>query len=550
MRRFGRDEDGSMVIFALFLFIMMLIVGGMSVDLMRFETNRARLQATLDRAVLAAADLDQLQDPESVVEDYFDKADLLDQVTSITVTESINSREVTATAAMDIDMMFMNLVGVETLEAPAVGTAFENISDIEIVLVLDVSGSMNSSSRLINLRSAAREFVRTVLGNDDEDRISIAIVPFNAQVNLGPVLRGMYNVTYLHGVPDSNCVDLPPSVYGAPGLSTSLQMPQAGYFDAVSSTTQNTSYVAPQGVSTGNVFCRLEQHNIVRLPNNDIATLEAQIQALTGGGNTSITMGMKWGMALIDPGSRPMFSALIAGNHIPGHLAGRPYDYTRDNTLKVIVVMTDGEHVSSHILDESNLYRTGLSTIWRATGTDLRYSNFHASRVNATSPTTICNSRPFYVPHVNQWHSRPWNGTSPNTSLCYDPAAVPSGAIQQNWEQVWQNLRVRWVAWQLYARALGTNSTSRTNTFDTWMANFTSQTNVGNMNTTLQQSCALARANGVVVYGIAFEAPAGGQAQIAGCATSPSHYYNAQGLEISSAFRAIANQINALRLIQ
>ena len=64
LRRFRRDEDGSMIIFTLFLILMMLMVGGMAVDLMRFETNRSRLQATLDRAVLAAADLDQKQRPE------------------------------------------------------------------------------------------------------------------------------------------------------------------------------------------------------------------------------------------------------------------------------------------------------------------------------------------------------------------------------------------------------------------------------------------------------------------------------------------------------
>jgi hypothetical protein len=66
----------------------------------------------------------------------------------------------------------------------------------------------------------------------------------------------------------------------------------------------------------------------------------------------------------------------------------------------------------------------------------------------------------------------------------------------------------------------------------------------------LQQSCTLAKNNGVIVYGIAFEAPANGQTQISGCATSPSHYFNATGLQIQSAFRAIASNISQLRLTQ
>ena len=74
MARFRREERGSILIFSLFLLIMMLMIAGMSVDLMRSETQRARLQRTLDRAVLAGASLEQTLDSEAVVRDYFEKA--------------------------------------------------------------------------------------------------------------------------------------------------------------------------------------------------------------------------------------------------------------------------------------------------------------------------------------------------------------------------------------------------------------------------------------------------------------------------------------------
>jgi hypothetical protein len=54
----------------------------------------------------------------------------------------------------------------------------------------------------------------------------------------------------------------------------------------------------------------------------------------------------------------------------------------------------------------------------------------------------------------------------------------------------------------------------------------------------------------VIVYGIAFEAPTNGQAAISNCATSPAHYFNASGLQISTAFRSIASNISQLRLTQ
>jgi len=63
-------------------------------------------------------------------------------------------------------------------------------------------------------------------------------------------------------------------------------------------------------------------------------------------------------------------------------------------------------------------------------------------------------------------------------------------------------------------------------------------------------ACNQAKNNGVVVFTIAFEANNAARNQMRDCASSASHYFNVQGLEISSAFSAIANQINQLRLTQ
>ena len=70
------------------------------------------------------------------------------------------------------------------------------------------------------------------------------------------------------------------------------------------------------------------------------------------------------------------------------------------------------------------------------------------------------------------------------------------------------------------------------------------------MDSQLQSICSLAKTNGVIVYGIAFEAPTNGQAQIRACSTSTAHYFNAAGLQISTAFNAIASNISQLRLTQ
>ena len=62
--------------------------------------ERTKIQNTIDRAVLAAADLDQTLDPSAVVTDYMDKAGVGQHLSEVNVNEGLNFRTVTATAQM------------------------------------------------------------------------------------------------------------------------------------------------------------------------------------------------------------------------------------------------------------------------------------------------------------------------------------------------------------------------------------------------------------------------------------------------------------------
>jgi hypothetical protein len=244
-----------------------------------------------------------------------------------------------------------------------------------------------------------------------------------------------------------------------------------------------------------------------------------------------------------------MYNQLIAQNAMQANMTGRPYDYDSQDSMKVIVLMTDGEHVAHGRVVDS--FKTGTSPIWKAN--DNYFSIFHASKVNNSTSTTICNSRPFYVPHLNAWHSRPWNGTTPSGTACYSPTATYTNTTRQTWQQVWAQVRVSWVAWQLYARALGTTSTTRNNEYNTAMGNMVqTYQSVTSMNNLLSTNCEKARNEGTLVYGIAFEAPAAGVNAIRDCASKPSstYFFDANGLEIQTAFQLIASNLSQLRLTQ
>jgi Flp pilus assembly protein TadG len=533
--RFRRDEDGSLIVFGLFLFLLMLMMGGMAVDLMRYEQRRTALQQTIDRSVLAAASLTQDLDPETVVRDYFEKAQLLQHLTNVRVTEGLNFRIVEAQADAELLPFFTPMVGIDDFQVPADSAAEQRITNVEVVMVLDISGSMNSNNRAVNLKIAAKDFVQTVLANDAEHRIGISMVPYNGQVNLGPQLVSRFNVTNHSGAANVDCVDMPASVYETETHSRTLAMPATAHADTYSSTTQSTSYVAIQGHTINgsglqsNNWCPQLPDNIIRVMGTNATTLMAQIDALDVIGATSINAGMRWGLNLIDPAQRPLITELVGAGQVHAGFAGRPFDWDDEEAMKVIIVMSDGEHFPEDRVNTA--YKSGQAPIWYSAA-DNAFLIRHTTGRPATAGTNE-----YWLAHGNSGAGQ-WL------------ASVPAGYTQQSWPQVWSRARMKWVAWQLYARALGTSSTTRTDTYNLWMSNFRAQTATTAMDTQLNQVCDFAKNRGVIVYSIAFEAPANGQAALQNCASSPAHYYNATGLQIQSAFKSIASNISQLRLTQ
>lgn len=532
LRRFVHDEDGSMIVFGLVLFTIMLMIGGLAVDLMRFESTRTALQQAADRCVLAAASLTQALEPADVVNDCMLKADKAQYLTGVQVDEGLNYREVTATATAATNPMFMHLMGIDELDAPAASKAEQKITNVEIVLVLDVSGSM-AGTKLSKLKTAAKEFVDTLLAKDINNRISIAIVPYNAQVNLGAVLRAKYNAVNQHGVTDVDCLEVPAEAYASSGVSRTLSIPMAAYADVINATDWDDEYTSPYYARpvSNSQFCRKQQRNIVRLPSHDIALLKSQIGNLEADGNTSIMLGMKWGLALLDPAARPMFDELIAARKIPAYFALRPFDWDDEEAMKVIVLMTDGNHVSHTKINDE--FKTGPSPIYRSDA-DNNYS-IHLPDYATNS------SRPYYVPHRDEWRSAAWTSEYGG-----------GRATRQDWQEIWANMRLSYVAWQFYGRSASWNQSSRYNDAIKMLAS--TYASVSQMNSQLQQSCTLAKENDVLVYGIAFQAPPDGTEQIRDCTLTSNptdtRFWDVNDLEIQNAFRAIASQISYLRLTQ
>lgn len=512
LRGFAGAEDGSILPFSMMVLFLMILIGGLAIDVMRHEEKRVAIQQTLDNSVLSAASLKQELDPQTVVEDYFEKAGMSDYLTGVAVDDGLNYRTVNAEASADTRPFFMKMFGVEDFVANADSGAEERISNVEVSLVLDISGSMNGS-RINNLRPAARDFIDTILNNSDPGKASISIVPYSAQVNLGPDLMAQFNASRIQ--PYTSCVELPDSVFGSIDLSRTMTLNHNGHFDPF----YNTGSIRTEtNCSWYDAWLNKpvdQASNYVMPISSDATALKAKVTALRVGGNTSIDLGVKWGAMLLAPNSRPVTAGLIARGAVASNMAARPLDFDPYETIKVLVVMTDGENTTEYKLKSA--YRTGNSHIWAASaatgGSPIAYFN----RANTAND--------YYYLSDGQWRS-----------------TRPAGHANLTWPEVFHLWSVQKVAYDFYNRPMGTNTTTQYNNMV--------EAVYATKNTRLQQVCSAAKEAGIVVYGIGFEAPTNGRTQVRACASSDAHYYDAAGLQIGTVFQSIANQITMLRLTQ
>ncbi|MCA0928560.1 pilus assembly protein [Ruegeria profundi] len=540
---FAKQEDGAVfTLFVIIGLIVMFATTGIGVDIMHFERDRANLQGTLDRAVLASANLKQQQPPASVVKAYMEKSGLTDKLTGEpVVVEGIGSRKVSATASTVVQTHFMRFSGIDTLTANVASTAEESVGSVEISLVLDMSGSMNRASategktKIEVLRKAAKTFVTEMYSKENPDKISISIIPYATQVNAGEDILGKFtNVTSEHSY--SHCVNFSGSDFRQATLDPTLSYQRTAHFDRYRP-------------SSGNPWeenryptCPTRPGSEITAHTNVVADLHARIDDLTAFGNTSIDIGVKWGMALLDPEfqgiinqlSKETVSPSSTKTIVPATFKDRPKNY-EDDVQKILIVFTDGENTSQYRLKSS--LREGNSDVW-----------FNADYVHwdgKKGEYSVRISDPGDPPRYYWTRQRKYEDHryGDKDSQAGDP-------IRLTYPQLFNRVSLRWNAEYNYAW----QDNNIRNHYNRAYNSIGSSTK----NTRTSDICAAAKNKGVIVYGIAFEAPPVGVTTIEDCASKPSTVYkvNSDGtlgsnnLTLEEVFESIAASIKRLKLTQ
>ncbi len=189
--RLCRDRRGSIAIFLGLAVIPLVGAIGIGVDAARGFLVRSRLSQALDAAALAGGRVMfedyRDQDVEMYFNSNFPNGYLGASVSAPQITDDGDKKEyLTVSAEASVPATFMRIFGKDSITVRASATINRVNRGMELALVLDNTYSMNSNSKMTNLKSAANDLLDILYGEEDTaNQLFVGVVPFVTMVNIG-----------------------------------------------------------------------------------------------------------------------------------------------------------------------------------------------------------------------------------------------------------------------------------------------------------------------------------------------------------------------------
>jgi Flp pilus assembly protein TadG len=185
----------------------MMLAAGAAIDTIRINREQVAFDAAVDSAALAVAADDRaslagLSDAQVTARiaelEEFAKKYMAENYTpqygssqEMAVDIDITGAAIDLTASHTFPTTIMSLTGIDEIELSSHSQIMKAMRPIEMVLVMDTTGSMASSGKLDGAKTAARDLLNTVYGGSassvpESEYLRVALVPFAAGVRLNP----------------------------------------------------------------------------------------------------------------------------------------------------------------------------------------------------------------------------------------------------------------------------------------------------------------------------------------------------------------------------
>lgn len=366
IRRFHRDQRGNfLMLFGLVLIPLMGVVG-VAIDYSRASNARQALNAAIDSAALMAArDAQKLPDGQlrSRIDAWIRNnlpPNVLSQFSSAEVTIDRTARTIKIDARANVPTTISAVLGMSNIPVGTNSQSTWGTNKIELALVLDNTGSMSSSNKMTNLKTASKSLLKIMKDAAiTTDQIRVSIVPFNTQVRIARSFKDEQWMRY--GVTRSITCDqgMKNCKYKSPVTGSSVSVTDTSNFTCTSNgrtCTDTLTKAAWAATSQGCVMDRDQNYDTTdggsysastqqypgfwcsqsslaeAMPlSSDWTALEARIDTMTPVGNTNVTIGAVWGWATLTQ-SAPFVEAKPS---------------TEANLKKYMILLTDGDNTEN-----------------------------------------------------------------------------------------------------------------------------------------------------------------------------------------------------------
>lgn len=217
--RYRRDQRrGATLILICLLMVALVAMVAFAVDVGRMFLVRSQLQTAVDAGALAATlqlkeDSEDLQAAMDAANDFvqLNRVGFLVTVPDDAITSEVGTWDTETRTfskggdspdavhvfanAMNEPLFFARVLGHTKFATPRDAIASGGGSDVDVIMTLDLSGSMKDEGRIEALQDAAPEFVKVVLQVGDNDRIGV--MGYGALLDVyNPVAKGHTGTMY------------------------------------------------------------------------------------------------------------------------------------------------------------------------------------------------------------------------------------------------------------------------------------------------------------------------------------------------------------------
>jgi len=188
LSRLRADERGAVLINVAMVLLPLLTIAGVALDVSRITLAKQKLTDAVDAAGVAVGRHPELSTEDattlahSFVKTYY-PSQLYGDLLGVTVVATGKQVDVTGTAR--VPMTLVQILGYKSVDITASSMVLRQLRKIEVVMVLDNSGSM-AGTRMTALKTSANTLVGALFGAETTSSfVKFGLVPFTAAVNVG-----------------------------------------------------------------------------------------------------------------------------------------------------------------------------------------------------------------------------------------------------------------------------------------------------------------------------------------------------------------------------